>query len=95
MPAPRSSINHNWIAGEPLRYDSPDIPDFPAVITARNKLAALCRYHSDNTEAIEEARRVLTEAKLAVHVKEALAAAPPLTDAQLARVARLLLGGAA
>lgn len=90
----RSFVDHNIPAGEP-HHDTPaPAPEFPDVVTARNKLAVTCRYHADNVEAVEAARRALTEAKLAAHVKEALAAAPPLTDAQLARVARLLLGGA-
>ena len=91
----RSFVDHNIPAGEP-HHDTPTLaPEFLDVLTARNKLAVTCRYHADNVEAIEEARRVLTEAKLAAHVKEALAAAPPMSDRQLERIARLLLGGAA
>lgn len=45
-------------------------------------------------EKIDAARRAVTEAVLAKHIADALAAAPPLTDEQRGRLAALLRGGA-
>ena len=69
------------------------MPTTDPVIAARNKLASLSKWSPDDHAAINDARRALTEAKLERHVREALAAAPPLTDDQRSRIARLLTGG--
>lgn len=43
-----------------------------------------------DAEGVRSASRDLTEAKLERHIREAVAAAPPLTDAQRDRLAALL-----
>ena len=69
------------------------MPTTDPVIAARNKLAGLARWGTADPNELDDARRALTEAKLERHVREALAAAPPLTDDQRSRIARLLTGG--
>lgn len=61
---------------------------------ARSRVANLTRSHADPA-TIVEARRDLAEANIAAAVERALADAPPLTDEQAARLARLLLGAGA
>lgn len=46
-------------------------------------------------EAVAEARRHLTEVKLERSIREAVKAAPPLTQEQRTRLAAILSGGAA
>lgn len=62
---------------------------------ARSSLARSYREDVHVTpERQAELRRNLTEAKLERAINEAVAAAPPLTDEQRARLASLLSGGA-
>lgn len=62
---------------------------------ARSSLARSYRGDVHVTpERQAELRRNLTEAKLERAINEAVAAAPPLTDEQRARLAQLLSGGA-
>ena len=68
----------------------------PASLTpaqqARNALGAAAR-RGDPPERIEQARRDLTEANLAAHIREAVAAWPPLTAEQRQGLALLLNPG--
>ena len=56
-------------------------------LKARNNLGVAHRHHPDQ---IEQRRRELAEAKITDYVEKVLAAAPPLTDDQRARLAALL-----
>lgn len=68
-------------------------PKYDPVIVARNKLSGMYSHgRTPEPEALAAAQRDLTEAKLERYVREALAAVPPLTDEQRARIASLLLG---
>ena len=58
----------------------------------RAKLAALSRHRSGDTEALNDARRDLRAARAEQYVRELVDAAPPLTDAQRNRLARILRG---
>jgi hypothetical protein len=61
------------------------------VRTASGRIA----YHSrrdGNPAKLTEARRDLAAAKLERHIREAVAAAPPLSDDQKHRLAALLVG---
>lgn len=62
-----------------------------AVTAARAKRAAAIKY--GNTEAAELAAEDLRAAKAAEYVRRLVESAPPLSDAQRLRLARLLLGG--
>lgn len=65
-----------------------------AVRSANARLAGLYTYGRKPDPATEaQARRDLAEAKIARCIEEAVAAAPPLTDEQCNRLARLLGGG--
>lgn len=59
----------------------------------RAKLASITRHHPDDADRIAEARRDLRAARLEDHVRDAVAAAPPLTAEQRRRLAALLNGG--
>lgn len=63
---------------------------------AHNKatVAALSRSRPADDPDLIEARRNLRADVLAAHVAKSLAGAPPLTDTQRQRIARLLIGGA-
>lgn len=61
----------------------------------RARVATLSRSRAVTDPELVEARRSLRAARLEDHVRKALADAPPLTDAQRERIARLLMGGAA
>ena len=76
---------------------APDVDEAPAetMTTARARLAGLARCRPADDPAVAAARRDLRAVMLAEHVEKALATAPPLTDAQCARIALLLRGGAA
>jgi hypothetical protein len=64
-------------------------------IQARSRLAVLSRASTKATpEEIAEARRALTEAKLAQAIDEALKAEPALHPSQRSRLAGLLVVGA-
>lgn len=54
------------------------------------ELAAASRHHP---EQVDDLRREYAAAKLSDYVERVLSTAPPLTDAQLASIARLLLSG--
>lgn len=56
----------------------------------RGQVAALSRSRAADDPELLTARRELKAARLAEHVERTLAAAPPLTAEQRARVARLL-----
>lgn len=65
------------------------------VAQAKSELAvasksARRRPGKETAARVAEARRALTEAKLARHIAEAVAAAPPLTPEQRARLSALL-----
>jgi hypothetical protein len=62
----------------------------------RARLAALSRHRPANDPAVADAARDLRVAVLADSIRSVLDAAPPLTDAQRAELARLLAptGGA-
>lgn len=63
-------------------------------LSTRAKLGAATRYHPDDLPRITDARRDLAAAKIADYVERVVAEAPPLTEHQRARIARLLAGGA-
>lgn len=65
----------------------------PAVALHRARVASLSAHEPNSREKIAEARRALAEANLAAFIERTLAAAPPLTDDQVSRLAGLL-GGA-
>ncbi|PWF88684.1 hypothetical protein [Kocuria rosea] len=56
----------------------------------RARVASLARDRDPNDPELIEARRALRAARLEDHVRATVAAWPPLTDAQLHRVAALL-----
>lgn len=61
----------------------------------RARVASLSRSRAALDPELIEARRSLRAARLEDHVKKALEDAPPLTEEQRERIARLLIGGAA
>lgn len=63
-----------------------------AITTERARVAALTRSRDADDPDLNEARRNLRAAKLAKHIERALQTAPPLTDDQRRRIARLLIG---
>lgn len=69
-------------------------PQSVSVLTARNRLASASRLGA-SPEKLDEARRVLTSAKLERAIREARAASPSLTLDQRTALAALLLGGEA
>lgn len=64
------------------------------VSSASGRLAGLHRYGTPDPVAVADARRELTAAHVERTIQRALAAAPPLTADQRARLAALLVGGA-
>ncbi|MEZ2390870.1 hypothetical protein AB6813_15265 [bacterium RCC_150] len=61
---------------------------------ARGTVAALSIHHPPNSPQVIEARRELRAIKLLEYVAKALAEFPPISEAHLEEVARLLRGGA-
>lgn len=61
-------------------------------LAARSRLGNAVR--AGNQEAALEARRDLAAAKLEQYIAQVVAEAPPLTEAQAARISTLLNGGA-
>lgn len=59
--------------------------------TYRAQIAALSRSRTPDDPELVQARQNLRAARLEEHVRNALADAPPLSQAQLDRVARLLV----
>jgi hypothetical protein len=59
----------------------------------RARIAALCRDRDPDDPELIDARRSLRAERLAEHVDKVLAGFPPLTDAQLDRIAALLRAG--
>jgi hypothetical protein len=62
----------------------------------RSNLAAASKRNNQdpsakNEQALEDARRDYWAAQMAQHIADTLASAPPLTEAQLARIATLLV----
>jgi hypothetical protein len=62
--------------------------------SARGKLAILTRFHPDDTEAIEAARRDYRAEDLAEHVKRVVDQAPALTFEQIGRITSILTNAA-
>lgn len=62
------------------------------VIIARARLGGRISLGS-SPELVIEARQELTAAKLERHIREVIAAAPPITDSQREKLAMLLLRG--
>lgn len=60
----------------------------------RGRVAALSRSRAADDPELLDARRNLRAERLADHIAKAVAEAPPLTDAQVDRLAVLLRGGA-
>ena len=56
----------------------------------RAQVATLSRSRNADDPDLVEARRNLRAARLEAHIEKALADAPPLSDQQLERIARLL-----
>lgn len=56
----------------------------------RAQVSSLSRSRAADDPDLIEARRNLRAARLEAHIEKALADAPPLTDQQLERIARLL-----
>lgn len=67
----------------------------PATDPLRSKQAELAAATRHHPERVDELRRDYAAAKLEDFVRRTVDAAPPLTDEQRARVARLLRGGGA
>jgi hypothetical protein len=65
----------------------------PAWREARARHNALTRYRDPDDPELLNARRDLKAARLADHIRKTVDEAPPLTDAQRARLAGLLSGG--
>ncbi len=71
--------------------ERPTMGDLSAAQIARNKLGGhVRRNHPDRAD---DARRELAAAKLEAHIREAVAAWPPLTEAARAELALLLQAG--
>lgn len=66
------------------------MPNSPAVASARGRLSAAMRHHPDDAAGLADRRQALAAAKIAQYVEDTLAAAPPLSDEQRNRLARLL-----
>jgi hypothetical protein len=66
----------------------------PATAHHRGRVAALSRDRDPDDPDLIEARRDLRAEVLAEHVSRVIAAAPPLSDEQLSRIAALLRAGA-
>jgi hypothetical protein len=64
-----------------------------AVATTRAQVAALKKHHPEGGEAVDNAVLHLRELMLTEHIERVIAQAPPLTDAQRARIAALLQSG--
>lgn len=67
----------------------------PTTMQARARVAALTRHRPDDQASIAEAKRALLAASAEDYIKRLVDSAPKLTDAQRARLAVLLLNGAA
>jgi hypothetical protein len=65
------------------------------VLQSRGRIAALSRSRSANDPELVEERRALAAAKLEQYIQRVVSAAPPLNEAQKARLAAILRGGAA
>lgn len=62
----------------------------PAFREQRGRLAILTRHRGPDAPEVAAARRDLAAQKLEDHVRAIVAQAPPLTDEQRTRIARLL-----
>jgi hypothetical protein len=67
----------------------------PNARRAQSRVAALKRHHPDDTAALASARQEFAYAVAEARVREIVDAAPPLTEEQRRRLARLLDSGAA
>ena len=65
----------------------------PAAKSARGRIAALSRSRESDDPDLQAAHRDLRAERLASHVTEVVASAPPLTDEQRERIAALLRVG--
>lgn len=70
------------------------MPISPTVAHHRARIASLSRDRKNDDPELLDARRDLAAERLAEHVAKTIAAAPPLTEAQRARISALLSGGA-
>lgn len=66
----------------------------PVILAARGRLGGLQRGGVRDSAAIADAKRELTTINCERAIQKALAAAPPITAEQRARLAALLTGGA-
>lgn len=66
----------------------------PEIMRARNRLSALSRWRSPDDPELPTAARDLAALKLAQHIQRVVAAVPPFTHDQRARLLRALLGPA-
>lgn len=66
-----------------------------SVRTTASRLSALERYREPDDPAITEAKRDHAAARIEAAIERNLAAAPPLTDEQAARLAVILARGGA
>lgn len=64
------------------------------VAQRRSRVAVKVRQHAADSE-VADARRDLAEANIAAYIERVVSKAPPLTDLQRQRLARLLKAGAA
>lgn len=62
----------------------------PIVATARGRVAALSRSRTADDPDLIEARRTLAVESISAHAQKVLDKAPPLTDAQRARIIEIL-----
>lgn len=83
MPAPS-------IARRPRRRNAG-----PARLELAGRLAAVEKHHGPDDPRVSELRRDLAAERLDEAIRDAVTAAPPLTDAQRRRLAAILLGGQA
>lgn len=67
----------------------------PAVASARGRNAALTRSRKPDDPEFIAARQELAVENIAAYVDKVIAKAPPLSDAQVERLAALLRGGLA
>jgi hypothetical protein len=67
----------------------------PDISRQRAKVGALARHRSHDDPDLAAARRALRESLLSDHIRQVVAAAPPLSESQRTRLAALLRGDGA
>jgi hypothetical protein len=65
------------------------------VFKARARLRALHRHYGPNSDEVKNAKAELETAKIEAYVQRLVARAPPLSDAQRARLTALIYGAPA